>query len=116
MVRRARGAAVGFGDTDIAHARSECRRGPDMVKTTALVCGSPVGRTVAPPRIQLRRLRRMSAHHIDPAAGFAGGDKLLAFDRRMRDNAQHLLVTPDIVLERGDVEVADQYRAFSRYR
>ena len=38
------------------------------------------------------------------------------FDRRVRDHLQHLLVAPDVVLERRDVEIADQNGALGRRR
>src|SRR5665213_2314326 len=62
------------------------------------------------------RLRREHAHRVDPAAGIARGVELLAFDWRMRDHLQHLLVAPDVVLERRDVEIADQNRALRSFR
>ena len=48
-----------------------------------------------------------------PLPGVARGVELLAFDRRVRHHLQHLLVAPDVVLERRDVEIADQNGALS---
>ena len=82
-----------------------------MIEPAAAVGGRPVRGAIAPPRVELLRLRRELAHAVDPAAGVLRGGEFFAFDRGMRDHAQHLLVAPDIVLERRDVEIADQDRA-----
>src|SRR6185295_1938702 len=89
----------------------ERRRNPDVVEPAALVGCLPIGRAIAPPSIELRWLRRVHAHGVDPAARVLNGDELLAFEWRVRDDAQHLLMTPDIVLERSDIEIADQNHA-----
>src|SRR5581483_485086 len=46
-----------------------------------------------------------------PVAGVACGVELFAFDWRVRDHAEHLLVAPDVVFERRHVEVAEKDRA-----
>ena len=50
-------------------AVGERGRDPDVVEAAALVGGLPVGRAVAPPRVELGRLRHQHAHGVDPAAG-----------------------------------------------
>ena len=52
---------------------------------------------------------------IQPPAPSAAAE-FLAFDRRMRHHAQHLLVAPDVVFERRDIEIADQDGALGRRR
>src|ERR1044072_1639667 len=85
------------------------RRDPDVSETAPAVGGLPVvHRAIAPPRVELLGLGGQFAHRVDPVAGFAEAVELLGLDRRMRDDFQHLLVAPDIMLERGHVEVADQ--------
>ena len=117
MVGGPRGAAIILGDRDGRHAVGERVRCPDVVEPAAAVGIAPVvHRPITPPRVELFRLRREHAHGVDPAAGIARGVELFAFDRRMRDHLQHLLVAPDVVLERRDVEVADQNRALRSFR
>src|ERR1700722_6945541 len=107
MVGRPFGAAIITGDMNARDTIGQHWRAPDVVEASAFVGGRPVRRTIAPPRVELRRLRRVLAHAVDPAARRSRGCYLLALDRRMRHDPPHLLVTPDIVLERRHIEIAD---------
>jgi len=111
VVRRTQPAARMLEDAHAGEPVCKRRRNPDVVEPAALVRRLPIGRAVAPPSIELRWLRRVHAHGVDPAARVLNGDELLAFERCVRDDAQHLLMTPDIVLERRDIEIADQNHA-----
>src|SRR5579875_2730586 len=82
-----------------------------MIEPAPSVGRTPVARAITPPRIELFRLRHEHAHGIDPTSRDARRGEFLAFDRRVRINIQHLLVAPYVVLERRDVEIADQDRA-----
>src|SRR4029077_20173389 len=79
-----------------------------MIETPALVGGDPIRRAVAPPSVELGRLGRELAHAVDPVAGFLHACEFVAFDWRVRNDANHLFMTPNIVLERRDIEIADK--------
>src|SRR4029077_8034345 len=99
------------GDTVGEHLRS-----PDMIETPAFVGGDPIRRAVAPPSVELGRLVCELAHAVDPVAGFLHACKFVALDWRVRNDANHLFMTPDIVLERRDIEIAYQNGALGRPR
>jgi hypothetical protein len=52
----------------------------------------------------------MGAGDVDPAAGRLRRAERRDLDRRVRDDLQERLVVPDVVLARGDVEIADEDR------
>ena len=80
-----------------------------MIEPAAAVGLAPViHRAIAPPGVELGRLRREHAHAVDPVAGVARKVEHLAFDRRVRDHLDHLLVAPYVVLERRHIEIAHQ--------
>ena len=83
-------------------AGGPCRRLPSRARDSSTRC-----------RASPAPARSMRATSIQPPAFCARGE-LLAFDRRVRDDVQHLLVAPDVVLERRDVEIADQDGALGR--
>src|SRR2546422_9734159 len=82
----------------------------DVAVTGVQTCALPI----SPPRLELARLRDEAAHDVDPAARAAHRVEFLALDRRMRDDGEKPFVTPYVVLERRDVEVADQNGARAR--
>jgi hypothetical protein len=49
-------------------------------------------------------------HQVDPAAPWHHVFQPIGLDRRVADDLQELLVRPDIVFQRRDVEVADEDR------
>ena len=54
----------------------------------------------------------MLAHQIHPAmAAIEDGVERLGFDRGMADDLEQLLVAPDVVFMRGDVEIAGDQMA-----
>ena len=79
-----------------------------MVEPAAAVRGLPVGGAVAPPAVELLGLGPERAGGIGPAELAAQLLQRRGLDRRVADDVEQLLVTPDIVLIGGDVEVADQ--------
>src|SRR5690349_6896154 len=99
MVRRLFPAARLFGYFDLADLTRQRRRRPDMVEPAALVRGLPIGRAIAPPGVELLRFRRKMPHRVEPVPDLLHGGELLALRRRMRHDADHLLVAPDVVLE-----------------
>ena len=82
-------------------------RGPDMVQPAALVGGVPVRAAIGPPAVK-RPHGNVLPGHIDPAARGLRGPKMLHLHRRMADDLQQRLVVPDIILARGDVQIAHQ--------
>ena len=78
-----------------------------MVEPAALVAARPFAVAVAPPGIELFVFGDDGADRIDPSMGSAPGFERLDFDRRVADDLQQLLVRPDIVFMRRDVEIAD---------
>src|SRR5437764_9404676 len=87
-----------------------------MIKAPAFVGNEPIRRTVAPPSVELGRLGGELAHAVDPAAGLLHAGEFVAFDWRVRNDTKHLLVAPDIVFERRDIEIADKNGAIARLR
>src|SRR5689334_12708139 len=83
---------------------------PDVIETAALVGRRPIGRAIAPPRIDLLRLRTQVAHRVDPSGLLTQGLESLGFDRGVADDVEQLLVAPDVVLERSHIEIADEDR------
>ncbi len=69
--------------------------------------GSQSWRAIAPPGVELLVVRDVLAHQIDPAV-IAAEQRVerLGLDRRVADDVEQLLVAPDVVLVRGDVEIA----------
>src|SRR6202043_3516375 len=94
-----------------AEAIAQFRADPNMVEPPPLVDGRPIGRAVAPPRVELGRFGNEPAHDVDPVSGSLGVAELLALDRRMGDHVEKVLVAPHVMFERCDVEVADENRA-----
>src|SRR5581483_4501145 len=78
VVGRAVPAARVLGDVDARDAVAELRRDPDVIEPASAVGGLPiVHRPVAPPGVELFRLRRELAHRVDPVADLAKGGELL---------------------------------------
>src|ERR1700760_799464 len=93
---------------EIADAVLQRRRDPDVIEPAAAIADRPVGGAIAPPGVDLLRERNPHSRHVAPIALLLRGEQLLAFDRRMRDDLQELLVRPHVVLVRRYVEIADQ--------
>src|SRR5579863_3249427 len=79
-----------------------------MVEATALIGVRPVGRAVAPPSIELLRFRYELSQRVDPVSRLLGSGQLLDLDWRVANDREQRLVAPYVVLERRDVEIADQ--------
>src|SRR5215469_7505203 len=116
VVRWPRGTAISLGNVDAGDAVGEHWRGPDVIEAAALIGGRPIRRTITPPSVELGRFRGELAHAVDPVSGFLRARQLFAFDRRVRDDAKHLFVAPHIMLQRRDIEVADQDRTLGALR
>src|SRR6266705_3338975 len=108
MVGRPCGAAIMLGHRDVGDTVGKHLRSPDMIEAPAFVGGEPIRRTVAPPSVELGRLGRELAHAVDPGSGFLHACEFVALDWRVRNDTKHLLVAPDIVLERRHIEIADK--------
>ena len=54
-------------------------------------------------------MRHEAAGHVGPIEARPRGFQKLGLHRRMADHIQKLLVAPDIVLKRRDVEIADHH-------
>src|SRR4051812_21915460 len=108
MVRRPLPAARLAQNLEITDRIFQRARDPDVVEPAAAVADGPIGGAVAPPSVDLFRHRNALARDVDPLAGGERGLQLLGFDGRVRHHLQKLLVRPDVVLMRGDVEIADQ--------
>ncbi len=83
--------------------------------------GFPVLRAITPPGVELLLVRHAVAHQSRPSRRPCASPRVLGLDRRVADDVEQLLVRPDVVLQRRDVEVADQHRAgrivgFGAYR
>ena len=86
---------------------------PDMVEPAAAVGGLPVAGAVAPPAVELA-LGNVPARDVAPAARLDHLVQPLHLLRRVADDVEKLPVRPDVVLERGDVEIADENAARRR--
>src|SRR5438477_11399822 len=116
MVRRPCGAAIMLGHSDVGDTVGKHLRSPDMIEAPAFVGGEPIRRTVAPPSVELGRLRLELAHAVDPGSGFLHACEPVALDWRVRNDTKHLLVAPDIVFERRHIEIADKNGSLARLR
>src|SRR5207245_11055823 len=95
MIRWAQPATRFLEDSYLSNPIGQRRGHPDMVQAAAFVGGLPIRRAIAPPCEELCRLRHLHAHGIDPSAGRLRLRELLALDRRVRYDAQHMLVASD---------------------
>ena len=71
---------------------------------------TPVAVAVRPPRVELLVRRHEMPHRIDEASVLPCGQSL-GLRRRVAHHAKQLLVAPDIMLQRRDVQVADEHAA-----
>src|SRR5258708_40040538 len=95
---------------DAFQAAGEVWCHPDVVEAATAVGGLPIGGAVAPPGEQLLLDRHQMADRVDPAADAADRLQSIGLDRGVADDAEELLVRPDIGLVGRNVEVADQDR------
>ncbi len=107
MVRRLDPAARLPGYSHVGDPVGDGGADPDVIETAPAVGRLPVGRPVAPPCIEFGRLRHEGPQNVVPCAGRLYGGEFFAFDRRMRNELQQLRMTPHIVFQRRDIEVAD---------
>src|SRR5262245_41747059 len=111
VIGRPRPAARLACNFDPAETVAQRRADPDVIKPPSFVGSGPVRRAIAPPGIELGRFRDDRAGNVDPAAGALEGRELFTFDRRVRHDLEQLLMAPDVVLERRNVEITDHDRA-----
>src|SRR4051812_44122208 len=78
-----------------------------MVEPAPAVVLRPVRRAVAPPGEAALGSGHEAATDVNPVVRLLQPCQRLDLDRRVADDAQQRLVTPDVAFERGDVEVAD---------
>ena len=81
-----------------------------MIETAASVGSLPILGAVAPPCIELLVCRHLLAHQVEPGAALHDLEQPVGLDRRMADDLQQLLVRPDVMFQRRDVEIADEDR------
>ena len=93
---------------------AERRADPDVVEAPSLVGLRPIRRAIAPPSVELLIVGHEFAQRVDPGSRGLGPLQFVDLDRRVADNAEKRLVAPDVVLERRDVEIADQDRPLRR--
>ncbi len=82
-----------------------------MIEPAAFIGFFPIGRAIAPPRIELLRLGVRQTGGIAPMAGGQNILQRLRFHRGVANHIEELFVAPDIVFERGDIEIAHQHGA-----
>src|SRR3954469_15239378 len=100
-------ATGGADDVGGAGVSGDVGGGPDVVEAAAAIGGFPVLGAIAPPGGELFAERVMLADQIDPAViAVEQGIERFGFDRGVAHDLEELLVAPDVVLMRGDVEIA----------
>lgn len=82
-------------------------RHPDVIEAAAAVRFFPVLITVGPPGVNFFLRWNEVARGVDPVERIQHFIQARGFRRRVRDDGEELLVRPDIVFVRRDVEVAD---------
>ena len=82
-----------------------------MIEPSSLVGGGPIGRSVAPPGVELLLDGNTPPHRIDPGSRLLDPPELFDFDRRMADDRQECLVIPNVGLQRRNIQIADQNSA-----
>lgn len=87
--------------------RDEVLCHPDMVEPAAAVRGRPVPVAIRPPRVELLFGRDEMAHGVVPALR-RPCLKPCHFHRRMANDIEQLLMAPDVLLQRRDIEVAHE--------
>ena len=101
-------AARVAADLHLLRGAGERRADPDMVEAAAFIGGGPIGRAVAPPRVELLVGGHELAQGVAPLPGRLDLAELLDLDGRVADDAKQRLMAPNVVLQRGYIEVADQ--------
>src|SRR5690606_8733672 len=87
-------------------AQRHCREG--MIQAPSVVSLERLREAIAPPREKLLFRRNEVATNVDQSPGFQQRRDALRLHGRMADGAQLSLVVPDIILQGGDIEVAEQ--------
>src|SRR5689334_17203366 len=82
-------------------------RTPHTVEPAAAVVLGPVGRSIAPPGEAALRRGKEASPDVGPVVRLLKPGQRLHLDGRMADDGEQRLVAPDVALERGDVEIAD---------
>ncbi|MPL60763.1 hypothetical protein SDC9_06325 [bioreactor metagenome] len=90
-------------------------RRPDVIEPAPLVGRVPVLGAIAPPRIK-QPLGNVLPGHVDPAPGVARLRQMFDLNGRVRDDLQKRLVAPNVILARGDVQIAHQNRLLGSVR
>ena len=79
-----------------------------MIEPATAIRGGPVFIAVAPPAVEFLVVWGEGAHCVTPAAAFRKqAVELIDLNRRVADDFQQLLVRPHIMLQRRDVEIAE---------
>ncbi len=94
-----------------AQARNQFGRHEDVVQAAPTVGCPPVARPIAPPGVESLFGRNEVADRVDPGAGLDRAGQRRDFQVRLRDHGPELLVRPDVGVQGGDVDVADEDRA-----
>ena len=81
-----------------------------MVQASAAIGGFPILGAIAPPGIDLFIVRHEQPRHVLPVERVDGRLQQFGFHRRVADDVQKLLVTPDVVFQRCHVEVANEHQ------
>ncbi len=81
------------------------RRDPHMVKPPAAVGCFPILRAVAPPCVEFLAWVNEMPGDIHPVARLLNSREMIAFDARVANHIDQLLMAPHIMFKRGHIEV-----------
>src|SRR5260221_8422087 len=97
-------------DLGALQAWLQSRGGPNVIEAAAAIILLPIRRAIAPPGKDLLRLRHEMPDRILPMAGLLHRRQLFHLDRGMADDLEELLMGPDVIFQRRDIEIAHHDR------
>ena len=110
MVRWAVPTARIAKDLQTLHMPFKIGRTPDVIQPAATIRFDPILGAIAPPGEDFLVCRNKLSHQVAPATLHTQIFQRFGFYRRMADDLEKLLVRPDIVFKRRDIEIAKRER------
>lgn len=101
-------AASGPKNFETGKLGRQIGRYPDVVESTPTVRSLPILGAIAPPSVKLLIGRHEMSGNINPISGGSQPVEPINLDRCVRHHGEHILVRPDVVFQRRDVQVTNE--------